>query len=188
MAIKNWEKFYKEKKAPTKPSDFAKFINYTFENFKNISLIDVGCGNGRDLKLFKKSNWCSLAIGIDKSIKSNFNKDLFNVDLNKIVNNKKTQPPIIVYSRFFLHSISNKEIEKLLRWTKYYFVAEFRLKGDVPKLYKHDRNLVDLGWFVKKLEENGFVIEKLITGYGMAKYKNEDPYVCRVIAKKYEKK
>ena len=52
MAIKNWEKFYKEK-SPTKPSDFAKFINYTFENFKNISLIDVGCGNGRDLKLFK---------------------------------------------------------------------------------------------------------------------------------------
>ena len=48
-----WNKFYKKKLAVNKPSNFAIFI-YKFLKKKKTKIVDVGCGNGRDLIFFKK--------------------------------------------------------------------------------------------------------------------------------------
>ena len=101
---------------------------------------------------------------------------------------KEYEPADVIYSRFLLHAVSNKEIIKLIKWSKNYFIAEFRIVGDEPVIYQdHKRNLINLGWLINKLLENNFEILKLKVGRGMAKYKNEDPLVARVYARKIKK-
>jgi hypothetical protein len=64
-------------------------------------------------------------------------------------------------------------------------MAEFRIKGDKPKLFKdHERNLIDGKWLIDELKKNGFEIIYSKKGRNMAKYKNENPLVGRVIAKR----
>lgn len=184
----NWKKFYEEKKAPTKQSKFAESVEVFFVDElkeKKLLILDVGAGNGRDTKWLNKSPFIT-AFGIDKNYGIELNKTktkeiVYKLDFKKI-NKINTD---IVYSRFFLHCISNKEIEKLVELTPKYFVAEFRIKGDKPVIYKnHKRNFIDLGWLINLLLENNFEILKLQAGRGMAKYKNEDPLVARIYAKK----
>jgi len=179
-----WNKFYKKGKAPTKPTEFAKFC-LKYIKPKSI-LIDVGCGNGRDTIYFSKQKKINYVIGIDEAIESkskiglyfegkNFTEfDIFNCDY--------------VYSRFFIHSIDTYHIQRFLEKITYkgqILMSEFRVKGDEPKLYKdHKRNLVDSDWFLQLLIANNFEIIYFEKGRGMAKYKTEDPLVIRVIAKK----
>lgn len=197
MVNNYWEKFYKEKKAPTKQSKFAEsvesfFIDELKYKYRELALIDLGAGNGRDTKYL---NISFKTFGVDKSYGKEVNKNSQKEDVNfgsvYKINTKEILNSLnfdIFYSRFFLHSISNEEIEQLIKISPNYFVAEFRIKGDKPVLYKnHKRNLIDLGWLINILLKNGFEILKLQAGRGMAKYKNEDPLVARVYAKKYAK-
>lgn len=188
MASNYWKKFYKEKKAPTIPSSFARSVVDFFQNEirdgkKELMIVDLGAGNGRDTKYLNK---IFKAVGIDKNFGLEVKTprwgevmkgDLENLDLIESFD--------IIYSRFFLHSIGNDEIKTAIGLADNYFVAEFRIKGDKPVIYKnHKRNLVDLGWLINTLMDNNFEILKLEAGRGMAKYKNEDPLVARVYAKR----
>ena len=48
-----WDIFYKKNKSVTKPSPFAKFFYKDVKKInKNICILDVGCGNGRDSLFF----------------------------------------------------------------------------------------------------------------------------------------
>lgn len=186
MANKNWEKFYKEKKAPIRHSKFAEDVVEFFskrDDFKN--LLDVGAGNGRDTKWLHKTGLFN-AIGIDKNYVITTKKYVKGGFVIKLDFNEYSELNAdIVYSRFFLHSIKDKEIKHLVKITPKYFVAEFRIKGDKPVLYtKHKRNFVDLGWLINLLLKEGFEILNIKAGYGLAKYKEEDPLVARIYAKR----
>jgi hypothetical protein len=65
---------------------------------------------------------------------------------------------------------------------------EFRcsLDAHVEKIYKdHYRRYVDTNQLVIMMEEElEFDVTYMTTGQGMAKYKNEDPFVSRIIAKR----
>ena len=60
-----WNKFYKNKLALDKPSGFAIFICKFLKNYKSI-VVDIGCGNGRDLLYFKKNRIDFLGIDLSK--------------------------------------------------------------------------------------------------------------------------
>jgi hypothetical protein len=91
----------------------------------------------------------------------------------------------VVYSRFFLHSISNDEITEIVKLTRGYFCAEARAIGDQPVVYpEHDRNYIDGEWLRNTLIENGFEIEHYEVARGLAPYKDEDPLLVRIIAKR----
>ena len=63
-------------------------------------------------------------------------------------------------------------------------MIEFRYTGDHPIVYKgHNRNIVDGRRIFDLFYENGFKILFYQVAYGLAKYKNEDPLICRMIAK-----
>jgi tellurite methyltransferase len=166
-----WKEFYKI----NQPTKFAKLcIDYLD---KNSFIVDVGCGNGRDTKYFKSLDipaiGCDFASDCDLRIPL---KELISIPRSKIT---------VIYSRFFLQCLSNKEIIDFIHWTKdRLFMAEFRIKGDVPKIFAdHKRNFVDMNWLKEVLKNKGFDILYFKSGRNLAKYKQENPLVGRIIAR-----
>jgi SAM-dependent methyltransferase len=178
---KYWEKFYR-KFDEKNPSNFAKFCSKYIT--KNDWVLDIGCGNGRDSYFLGKH--AELVLGVDYATEPKDNKRVLFTKIDiKDFSNYDFSCFDIVYTRFFLNSISNKKVEELVKWTRGLFLIECRAKGDKPKLFpKHKRNLIDGEWLLKLLIDNGFEILYYKKGHGMSVYKNEDPLLIRVVAKK----
>lgn len=184
MNKKYWKSFYKNKHIAS-PTPFAKFVlKYLKKEHPNYnSIIDLGCGNGRDTYYFGKMGYN--IIGIDSANKPKDKKNIIfkQMDLKEFFLNINNYD--VVYSRFFIHSITNKEIDLLLDWAKNLFVAEFRAKEDIPILFKkHNRNKIDGNKFLKTLINKNYEILYYTKSKNLAKYKNENPIIIRVIAEK----
>ena len=124
-----WEKFYKKiRKKRLSQSSFANFVLKRIK--RNYTLLDFGCGDGRDTFFFSK--YLQKIVGIDSCkyiiMENNLikNKKIFFLNYN--IKNKYLYPKLkklishksinIVYARFFLHSLTNTEIRKFFLITK----------------------------------------------------------------------
>lgn len=175
-----WKQFYKTKHTDT-PSSFAKWVSNMIP--KSDIIIELGCGNGRDTYYFGKLGYS--IIGIDEAIqpKNKYNVKFIQSNIKKLFFKKCKYD--VVYSRFFIHSIDDDMINNILRWTKKYFIAEFRAAEDKPILYpEHYRNLIDGNEFIKKMITNKFDIIYYIKSNNLAQYKSENPIIIRMIGKK----
>lgn len=179
----HWQKFYKQgKQAITKRTPFAKWFFYNYDKFgidlKGELLLDLGCGCGRDTEYFKNKG--ILTLGIDANTKEGRYVSLSSALIN-------ASSFKVFYSRFFLHSIDKNNIYSLITSIPKgaYLVAEFRVVGDKPILYKdHKRNFIHTPSFLKLLLNNKYQIEYFRVGRDMAVFKNENPLVGRVVAKR----
>lgn len=87
-----------------------------------MSIVELGCGNGRDALFFANKGMNVLAIDqCEEEIKflSNKYKNLKNIAFraDDFTNLKDSNPPFdIVYSRFTLHSVSKEQETKTLMW------------------------------------------------------------------------
>ena len=106
---------------------------------------------------------------------------------------KSKSSKIVVYTRFFLHSIDDDQhkvfvdalSDSLSEGDMLYF--EFRSKEDklLEKTYEgHFRRFLDTPDFLREISGLGFDVKYSMIGQGMAKFHGEDPYVARVIAVK----
>ena len=198
-----WEKFYKNIRKKRLPQ--SRFANFVLKRInRNCTLLDFGCGDGRDTFFFSK--YLKKSIGIDSCkyiIKENNlikNKKIFFLNYN--IKNKNLYPNLkkliynksnnIVYARFFLHSLTNTEIKfffliakKIIKKNGRIFV-EYRTEKDKKnkKIFKnHYRNFINpknLENILIKLNLKSIFFKE---GKGMAKYKNEDAFVARHIIK-----
>lgn len=100
---------------------------------------------------------------------------------------------ILFYTRFFLHAISeeteNLILESILKNIQIpcEIVAEFRTKEDeeLDKVFDdHYRRYIDTDILITKLIQLGFTIQEFSKGRGFSIYKNENPYLARIIFKK----
>ncbi|MFJ7663183.1 class I SAM-dependent methyltransferase [Lysinibacillus sp. NPDC097162] len=100
---------------------------------------------------------------------------------------------ILFYTRFFLHAITeeteNLILESILEniQTSCEIVAEFRTKEDeeLDKVFNdHYRRYIDTDLLITKLIKLGFSIQEFSKGRGFSIYKNENPYLARIILKK----
>ena len=114
-----WKKFYEDKPNIQKPSDFCKFVIEYFKNNSEINkVMDAGCGNGRDSFYFYRKKLSVLGVDISRKIIKNNSiystkKIKFkNFDIEK---NTLTEKFDFIYSRFFLHAISEVAENKLFR-------------------------------------------------------------------------
>jgi tellurite methyltransferase len=169
MSKKYWQQFYK-KKLTLEPSSFAKAVLPYVKG----DMIDLGCGNYRDTNyfLFNKID----VDGID---------EVYGQKVEDYI--KENKSPKNVYARFFWHAIERPLQLEILKWARHNIFIEARTLQDKrkPKVFdKHERNFVYVPQLVKDLKENGFDIVKLEEGTGFSKFKGEDPYLVRVIAKK----
>ncbi len=162
------------------PSSFAEFV--LRRKIPGQTLIDLGCGNGRDcypLSKKYKVRGVDKASFPDRTTRATFARAPWQVMRGEIASSD------IVYSRFFLHTITPMEVEDIIDLTPKYFCAEARAVGDEPSVYpEHQRHFVDPAWMFETLRTKGFAIIYYKVGYGLARYKREDPLIIRVIAKR----
>lgn len=180
MSNKYWETFYK-KKHTMDPSPFAKTIPFLTYSLQFISVIDVLAGNGRDVKYFREEYL--YANGVDKAIENEY---VEKISLNKLLKTKCEYE--LVYSRFGIHCLNTIDVERLIAWSKKSIAFEWRGPGDKPELYPnkqgHTRKNHKPELVIKYLLKYGFSKINLIQGRGLAKYKKEDPLICRIYATK----
>src|SRR5690606_4679456 len=208
-ASSHWDEFYAGRKtgkhAPRYPSQFAAFaVN---ELLGIDTLIEFGCGNGRDSECFASygirvlaMDASAAAIGSCLANRTNPNVEYRQVSvtqarphLAEFLGSEKDERPVAVYARFFLHAITPEEqsefldmlAEQLPRESLVFF--EYRTVGDeaVRKEFgKHYRRFLDHPQLLESLGARGFVVEYQIENRGLAKYRNEDAMVGRCVARK----
>lgn len=198
----HWNRFYK-KFSLSQASNFAKFVFRKIKKKKlsRLSLIDIGCGNGRDSIYFSKKKIETTGLDASKiAIKNNlknFKKITFlnkNICSKNFNINKKFD---IIYARFFLHAINYKNqnlflknIKKILKKKGVIFL-EFRtikdkmmLKGkklsNNERVFGHYRRFIDVQEFIIDLKKVGFKINYISQSNNFANFKNEKPHVCRM--------
>ena len=203
-----WNNFYSGKTV-VMPSQFCALL--ASEIKRDTPIIEFGCGNGRDSLFLARHGYSVHAVDLsEEAIAHNKIKaeGLTNVDfsqgdvsdekdvasvIEEVRSNSKGQA-IVVYSRFFLHSLDDAQENKFMNALNNnlnkgdYLYFEYRSKEDqsIDKIYgDHFRRFIDTEEYLESLT-NKYAFEVLysITGQGMAKYKEEDPFVTRIIAKK----
>ena len=202
-----WKNYYNSQRTPGQPSLFAKFVlkNYLKENE---TLIELGCGNGRDSLFFARHNIRVLAIDQCENEIKNLKEtnDLDNLDfecadftklkIDKIWKN--------IYSRFTLHSISSRQEDDVITWAynsldkNGRILIEVRGKknelfklGEVVKVEKdayiyegHYRRFIEMNNLCFKLEKVGFKILLSEEKPGFAPFGNTNYTFIRIIAEK----
>lgn len=117
-------------------------------------------------------------------------KELFSNVINKAeYSNKK----VILYLRFLLHAIDDETERVLLDMIAKclpvgtYFAAEFRSAEDAKrsKVYDdHYRRFIETDKLLVELIRRNFSIKEFYKGTGLSIYKDEDPFLARVLAEK----
>lgn len=149
------------------------------------------------------------AIKINKNKISNQNKinekiEFICADLSKVhivselmknfnTYSKKMNKKILFYNRFFLHAVA-EDTENIIFDSiisnidvPVVFAAEFRTKEDemLDKVFKdHFRRYVDTDKLLIKLISYGYSVQSFLKSRGLSKFKNEDPFLARLIVEK----
>lgn len=198
-----WEQYYKKNPNPVEPSTFARFTS-GFLHPGN-SLIELGCGNGRDSVFFAQNNLNVTAIDQVESEMDYLNHkySLYNLDFKaddftRLTSDKSYD---YVYSRFTLHSINEEAESRVLKWIgsnlkdQGYFFLEVRSIND-PMFQKgekisdnenvttHYRRYLNLEDTINKIEKCGLKIIYQLESQGLAVYKDDDPMLIRIVAQK----
>ncbi len=201
-----WNSFYKEWSFDI-PSQFC--VLAATEIPRDHAIVEFGCGNGRDSLYFAEQNFSIVAMDLSSEaikkdkLAASKNKgklltfmqgDVSNEnDVLKALNTAReasSSGQITVYTRFFLHTLDEKQeaqfidtlVHNLKKNDKIYF--EFRATEDKneSKIYSdHYRRFIDVEVLTKILKANLDTKETyVITGKGMAKFKQEDPIVANI--------
>ena len=206
-----WNGYYSECNLPSIPSQFAVFV--LNENPNAEVIIDIGCGTGRDSLFFSRQGL--FCIGVDGSesaiehcnmkasshaisnaefLIGDLSDTRLSGDINRVLENKRIQGPVIVYARFLIHAITDEEERSLIDLADSLLcdrdgsvALEFRTERDrlQPKATgTHFRRYVDPVHFFTRAQKNGFEVDYFVEGFGFAKYKQDDAHVARFILKK----
>ena len=202
-----WENFYRNSMKINTPSPFAQSL---MEDpiFKEVqTIVELGCGNGRDATFFAKNNIQVIAIDQCENTTNQLNQldniESFPHDFTRLPNFRDKVSQIdAVYSRFTMHSINVDAEDRTLQWiydnlnSSGLFCVEARTikddicgkgedKGNNIWFYNgHHRRFIEADVFKEKLKTIGFEIIYFEEQKGFAKYKDSDPIVLRAIVKK----
>ena len=201
-----WTKYYKKHREMTTPSPFAEYCyNNFFVNTKDSSLLELGCGNGRDSIFFAKNGINVLGLDIvDEEVRYLNKRKLYSNLLFKCADfseYQKKENYDFVYSRFTIHTISEDQEQstlensyKNLKNGGLLFIEARSVKDDMfAKSHKisetegetdHYRRFLIYDKFLENVNSAGFEIVESVEAQGLAKHNDEDPFIVRVIAKK----
>jgi SAM-dependent methyltransferase len=195
-----WNEFY-SKNIAFPPSQFAALVASELDETKGI--LEIGCGNGRDAIFFSSRGHPVKAIdasevAIEKNKTANNRNPLIKFihldarEVRQLISENRDKINVI-YSRFFLHSITEDIQEEIISsiseetnvGTRIFF--EYRTTEDekAEKIFgQHFRRYIDHDHLVRLMSVAGLEVVYETSGNGMAYYKGEDPHVGRIIAQK----
>jgi len=203
MNKKYWDKYYSKQLGTPEPSSFAvetvKLIN------QSEPILELGCGNGRDSFYFAKHgikvySLDQSEIVVNRIKGQNINPHFLCEDITIFAKNFNFNVKHC-YARFFFHALNEKEenkalesIAKILPLNGMFFSENRSVKSSLygigqsisKDIYTtdHKRRFIRKNNLMKKLESLGFKIESIIESKGLAVYKDDDPVVIRITAKK----
>lgn len=199
-----WKEYYVNNKGIFTETPFAEFVIKHLN--KSSTILEVGCGNGRDSLFFSNNGHTVTAIdssfsSIDlcKNKHSNSGITFFCGDAKNIKKDEKLYNT--VYSRFVIHAMSKVEQLDFFRAAYNLLDSDGKIfiecrsvndpmyrNGEVlsptERIDGHYRRFIVLNELVAELKQVGFTIEYQQESNGLAIYGDEDPVVIRVIAGK----
>ncbi|WP_270647362.1 class I SAM-dependent methyltransferase [Paeniclostridium hominis] len=206
MDNKYWNDFYNKDIAPKEASKFANDIIEFLEMGK--SLVELGCGNGRDAKFFSRYSINITAIDQSEAVILKLNdsnkQDNLKFICDDFVNSNLLDQNKFdyAYSRFTIHSITEEEetilvkrVYNSLKSGGMFFIEVRSVKDELYGLGKnvgrnayiyneHYRRFIIIDELVQTLKEEGFKIISAKESSNWAIYKDLNPVVIRIIAKK----
>lgn len=204
-----WDSYYKTHNVPGKPSPFAIYVGkeYCANSNKKKTLIELGCGDGRDSVYFEKLGLNVTAIEQCPSAINNLNGNYANGSIRFIeddftaFNTKFEEKFDYAYSRFTLHAVKDENEDKVLKWVFEnikeggLFLLEVRSTKDelfgkgekvahnTYKYNNHNRRFVDFETIKAKISAYATILESVLDK-GLAVHKTEDPIIIRIVAQK----
>lgn len=185
-----WNNFYKTLKAPSNPSSFAKYASTLLD--KKQSILDVGCGNGRDTYYFEQQGYTSTGFDLI-NIQNFLGSSFIQGDVEESIPYSD-----VYYCRFFIHTLQENVLDRFLnnirstspnctllietRSTKGITdnnKAETNFKSPIGE--KHFRMLYSMKYLYDKLDQN-FYVSYIHESNDFSIYKSESPYLIRVVA------
>ena len=214
MDLKYWDDYYQQygkDKGISKHSSFSQFCLDIFFTEKNLNIVELGSGNGRDAIFLAHHghqvvaiDQSTTAIDIEKeNLHTNISQYLYPKALDFIQEDYSQYEKIdVFYSRFTIHSITKADEELLLSnvynalSSNGLFCIEVRTIKD--PLYgvgescgedtfitdNHQRRFINSRVFRKQVLDLGFKELYFIEEDNLSIYKNDNPVLMRIILQK----
>jgi len=200
-----WNEFYEKNGAPKNPSNFAKICIESID--KKDTLLELGCGNGRDSFFFSQNNINVIALDKSKTaITKNMTLGVPNIsfrlqDFTRISASQVGENIGNIYSRFTLHSIDKEAYIRTLNYCGHKLTSGHKLFieartindplcgvgescGDNGFVSTHYRRFLDMKETISDLTHLGFELEYAVEDYLDSWYKDDHAVVLRIIARK----
>ena len=202
-----WNRYYQEGVCPMAPSPFAQYVETLVEPGR--TLVDLGCGNGRDALYFAALGLSVTAIDLSDAAITALRAqggDNPHFLCGDFINDPIHQPASYdyAYSRFTIHAINRQQERRLLlamhRAIKPGGKFFIEVRGVHDPLYgkgkpqeknaffynNHYRRFIVMDELVESLQDVGFYVEYAQERTGFAPYGNDDPPVIRIVARRKE--
>lgn len=201
-----WETFYagsQSSAVPRSPSSFAEWVA-SRESVPG-PLVDVGMGNGRDALWFSRCGFdvlgldfadSAVRLATDLATSEGLAVSFARVNLYHQTEVSDAAAlmgldlrPRVLYARFFVHALEDDARLNLWRMAREALGAggrlylEFRVTATQHEFGEHYRHFVHPDTVAAEIEALGGRIEHREEGHGLAVYKDEDPRVCRIVAR-----
>tara|TARA_R100001443_G_C3333634_1_gene172890 strand:+ start:187 stop:789 length:603 start_codon:yes stop_codon:yes gene_type:complete len=184
--------YYSDVELPTNHSSFAEFV-YSYLSEKQ-TLVDIGCGNGRDTAFFEKKY--DRVYGYDYVSNPNYlgNKNRLIIE---DVEDFDVYYAQIYYMRFFAHAIDEDVFDNLLEKISFNKDCKICIETRSSKEYTNDPKLITnfdsvIGSahyrilyskdYLERKISNRFKIDYIVEDKNLAHYLNDNPYIIRIIA------
>jgi len=176
-------------------------LNYYLDFIQSGNILNLGCGNNRDCWYFISKGYNVL--GIDSGSKSfkDGNLTVIESDIIYFINNEIINFDVI-YSRFVLHSLTEKDeillLSKIFKYMKINCIIFLEFRTTIDELYgkgvrisdnefiynNHYRRFISPSEIRERISKIGYNIVYEKTSDKYAVYKEFKPSVCRMILQK----
>lgn len=201
-----WNAVYSQKKENGEPSLFAVEMEQYMK--PESTVVDLGCGSGRDSLFFAARNHKVLAVDLSSEairMISQISPEITAMEGDFVTFLGKHENAFdYLYSRFSLHAISANREQAFIRRAynslkkggllfiearsiqdERFGIGE-EIEKNTFRYEGHARRFIDINELEKTLKAEGFLIEKIVQSRGFAPYGSEDPSIIRAICRKEE--